>query len=88
MLTLARIASFALLALSLLTLAHASPAARRAATNAERLAQQVQERQRAAAALEAERDAAGTDVARLRGALAGACLGGSRDGVCVSSSFI
>ncbi|KAI0761348.1 hypothetical protein BD413DRAFT_647321 [Trametes elegans] len=38
MLTLARIASFALLALSLFTLAHASPAGRRAATNAERLA--------------------------------------------------
>ncbi|KAI0357720.1 hypothetical protein OH77DRAFT_1291231 [Trametes cingulata] len=38
MLTLARIASFALLALSLFTVTHASPAARRAATNAERLA--------------------------------------------------
>ncbi|KAL1948336.1 hypothetical protein VTO73DRAFT_12411 [Trametes versicolor] len=38
MLTLARVVSFALLALSLFTLAHASPASRRAATNAERMA--------------------------------------------------
>ncbi|OJT06810.1 hypothetical protein TRAPUB_2327 [Trametes pubescens] len=38
MLTLARVVSFALLALSLFTIAHASPASRRAATNAERLA--------------------------------------------------
>ncbi|KAI0672156.1 hypothetical protein C8Q78DRAFT_1077718 [Trametes maxima] len=38
MLTLARVVSFALLALSLFTFAHANPAARRIATNAERLA--------------------------------------------------
>ncbi|CDO70060.1 hypothetical protein BN946_scf184601.g13 [Trametes cinnabarina] len=38
MLTLARVACFALLALSFITLAHASPASRRSATNAERLA--------------------------------------------------
>ncbi|KAI9060026.1 hypothetical protein FKP32DRAFT_1083055 [Trametes sanguinea] len=38
MLTVARVASLALVALSFFTLAHASPASRRAATNAERLA--------------------------------------------------